>query len=123
MAIEDTVNQAADKLIHAIEAYGPRATELALETGRWAAINNLVQASACLIIGGTVVFVACKTLLRAIREMNGDEVWIFAAVASVIAGIGGGGSFVVGIGGIFDMWSWVGLSHPDIYLAHKLLKL
>lgn len=41
--VEQTIVDAADKLVKAVEVYGPKATSLVLETGRVAAMQDIAR--------------------------------------------------------------------------------
>jgi hypothetical protein len=128
MAIEDTINQAADKLVHAIEVYGPKATELALETGRMSALNEIIQSTSAFLVGGALLFGSYKVIRTAFRKVEVEKVdedgpWIAAGIIAGFIGVGATIALFVGFFSLLDVWPWVGISHPDIYLAHKMLKL
>lgn len=121
--VEQTIVDAADKLVKAVEVYGPKATSLVLETGRMAAMQDLVTGFA-FAAGALIALSAAWISLRRLWKMNayddGVEAFVAASVISVLLGLLTVPTAIVYLTNVF---AWVGLNHPEIYLAAKLLKL
>lgn len=119
--IEQVVVDAADKLIKAVDVYGPKATSLVLETGRIAAMQELATGftfAAVALIALSAAGVCLSKFLKAERyENEGWAASIFACVGIFLVTALGAFTFLLNI------LAWVGLHHPEIYLAAKLLKL
>lgn len=121
--IEQVITNAADKLIKAVEAYGPKATDLVLETGRIAAIQEIVSGVAFLIGFLILCRISAGCSRKIVKLPNYDDekiVWGFAVAVSLASAaicLGAGMVKLVNVG------AWVGMWHPEIYLAAKLLNL
>lgn len=116
-SFEQVVTQAADKLLKAIEAYGPQATQLILETGRIAAMQTLVTGAVLFAIGAALAF-ASVILIR----LDDDDSFSIS-MASVVVPMCAIGCLIVGSISLCSVYAWVGLTRPEVYLAAKLLKL
>lgn len=121
--VEQTIVDAADKLIKAVEVYGPKATSLVLETGRVAAMQELVTGFA-FAAGALIALSAAWIFLRKFWKINdyddGVEAVFAASVISVLLGLL---AVPTAVAYLTNVFAWVGLNHPEIYLAAKLLKL
>lgn len=118
MALEDTIDHAANSIMKAVEAYGPQATNLVLETGRIAAINQLTLAGLLLVLA--IPLMILGFCFNAKHKNWDSDGWQLAAIAVWM------GSSMLTIGAVIrlaDAYVWVGLWHPEIYLAAKLLHL
>lgn len=116
--LEQIVTQAADKLVQAVEVYGPKATALVLETGRVAALQALTPGFFWLVFSIALLPLAW----RANRKHNNweDDGWQAAALICVAISVI---TFGVSYTFLTNWFAWVGLWHPEVYLAAKLLKL
>lgn len=121
--IDTVISQAADKLIKAVEAYGPQATELVLATGRVAALQEIVWGAAWLVILVVACAAASVCYRRSAALPKYDDGKIGWALCIAGCGIAGSISLIGAIIGLFNVFAWVGMKHPEIYLAAKLLKL
>lgn len=119
--IEQVVVDAADKLMKAVDVYGPKATSLVLETGRIAATQELATGFAFAAVALVALSAAGFCLFKFLNtERYEDDGWaggIFVCVGIFLVTAIGAFTFLVNI------LAWVGLTHPEIYLAAKLLKL
>lgn len=120
---EQVITAAADKLLQAIAAYGPKATEVVLETGRIAAMQEIVSGFVFLLVFLIVstIGVFCIRKLMNLPKYDDEKVgWGFGTVScGIIAVISLIGSLI----GLVNVVAWIGIKHPEIYLATKLLKL
>ena len=134
--LEQTVEIAADRLIKAVDAYGPKATELVLETGRIAAAQSIVYSIVSLIIGVVLLVVGTRLAVRwfktfkEIEKEKGDRYhndeefkYVIGTAISSFAVVAGSITTFCGVVSMFNLWMWVGLWRPELYLAVKLLKL
>lgn len=113
----DRLQHLADAIVHA----APQVTDIALNSVR-------VQAAGG-ILGGLVAVgfaIAGGVAMRwCYRHRNDDaddaDLWIFvgAIFFGLIALIGS----IIGATQLFDIWVWVSLFHPELWIAHKLLAL
>lgn len=121
--VEQTIVDAADKLVKAVEVYGPKATSLVLETVRVAAMQDIVTGFA-FAAGALIALSAAWIFLRKLWKMNayddGVEAVFAASVISVLLWLL---TVLTAIAYLTSVFAWVGLQHPEIYLAAKLLKL
>jgi len=134
--LEQTIEVAANQLIKAVETYGPKATDLVLETGRIAAAQSIFYSFLDLIIGATLLVVGMRLAIRWFKtakeiEKEGGERFrndeqfkcqILGGCASIVA-VGGAITTFIGVISVCNLWMWVGLWRPEIYLAAKLLNL
>lgn len=121
--IEQMITDAADKMMQAVEAYGPKATELVLETGRVAAMQEIVSGFVFLL----VLLIACGIGAICIRQIVNlpkyDDAKIGWSFGVGVCGIAAAIGLIGGLIGLVNMFAWVGIRHPEIYLAAKLFRL
>lgn len=123
MSLEIAVDAAAQKLIDVVAKVGPQATETLLATGSVLAKRDLYLsflqggiALLCLFACGVVIPYLWR---RADDEEDFVPVCLFAIVGALVSAF----FLINSIFWIADPVLWVGLSHPEVYLAVKALKL
>lgn len=113
----DLVEKYADKLTDVLAQYSGPAADLALAVGRVAAIRDIVIAVALIVASGIgaklCIFLGKKT-------PEWDEL---AGIPCVVVGVGSAAMAFIGGVGLLDIFAWVGMFHPEIYLAAKALGL
>lgn len=121
--IEQVVVEAAEKLTNAVNAYGPKATELVLEAGRMAALGDIVR-GAVLLAASVVCFSMVALCLKKSNKLpEYSDLEPIYSIATLLLGVIGLFVSVVAAAYLSDIFAWIGLTHPEIYLAAKLLKL
>jgi hypothetical protein len=113
--LETVAGEAAEKLMRAVEKYGPQATEITLEVGRVAAIQTIVTGIAALI----AAYVGYRVAKWALAQD-------WEGVEAIPTGVGGAIAVAGSIAGFLHLtnaFAWVGLFRPELYLAAKLLNL
>lgn len=130
MAIDDVITKAADQISSAVEKYGPQAVDFSRELGRLAAGQQILFGIGSLLVAALIYWLIALPLHRKIKadwpEGETDVFdaieppvgigWFFAHLAVVIFCIGG-------IYDLLNIFAWVGLWRPEIYLAAKFLRL
>lgn len=119
--IEQVVADAAEKLTRAVEAYGPKATELVLETGRVAALQDIVRGLVFAAVCAICVLVVILCLKKAAKISEYDERKPVLFTGALFVGLGAIASLLCTGSYLINVSAWVGLYHPEIYLATKLL--
>jgi uncharacterized membrane protein len=123
------ISQASEKLIKAVEQYGPHATQLVLETGRVAALQSILNGVSVLIFGMLVYFLVVRPSYKKMKsDMGGSGDFTNSDPLTVLGGVALGsvvtaGSIIFAISHLLNVFAWIGLSRPEIFLAAKLLKL
>lgn len=117
----------ADKLGEVISQYGPDAADMALELGRIGAIHVIASGVGNAVVSAGLAYVVFR-LGIVVRDENKKDIFkqrdgvlvggfiggAIAAVGSVLAG-------AVAISQISNVYAWVGLFRPEIFLAAKAL--
>lgn len=120
--VEQVVTEASEKLMKVVDAYGPKATELVMETGRIAAIQDLIWGFTFLLSFGVCVWLTALCIKKE-RPTYDIDLSILLHMAAMFLGVAALGSFIGAMVNLTYTFAWVGLQHPEIYLAAKLLKL
>lgn len=108
----------ADKLADLAKQYGPEVADAALQMARVDAISTLTPAAIGLIISS-------------IALLNGPRVWrklkewdrFDGAPVGTIYWIASGAVWVPSIFHFLDVWAWVGIFEPKLWLAKRILGL
>lgn len=117
------LEQKAVEIINQLQHLAPRATDIALQTAR---INALADLMAGVI--WSVIFLAFALFSWRVywpwldRE---DQDSIDGPMSNFIVGLCLGlvlvGTGLASISYLGDLWTWVGIFHPELALAHKLI--
>jgi hypothetical protein len=103
--------QIADQIQSTLVAKGPEAVNLMLAATRIDAIQNLIW-GAVFIVGGIIcIYVSFKSY-KYCKEIT------FLTFMFALFGMS---AIITGVLGFCDIFSWIGIWHPDIYIAHQLL--
>jgi hypothetical protein len=124
-SIDQVVSDAADKLIQAIDAYGPKASALVLETGRMAALQEIIVGFTCLVLVGlciVAIVLGARGVSKALDADRYAEPPVPAILVVIAGSIVGAVSLIGALTNLINVIAWVGLTHPEIYLAAKLLR-
>lgn len=121
--VEQTIVDAADKLVKAVEVYGPKATSLVLETGRMAAMQDLARGFAFLVVAGICFSLAVVCFKKAAKAPAHDDFAVIHFIGMIVSSFALLFSVIGALINLVDVFAWIGLQHPEIYLAAKLLKL
>lgn len=113
-----------EKLSAALVQFGPQAADLALTVGRVGAVNELVSGFAALALAVVLLRYAVSPLFRKVRDAGYDDPLdplyfcgsFFLSIVCAALLVGSAMSLT-------DIYAWVGLWKPEIYLAAKALKL
>lgn len=120
----DLIQQYADKISSIVKEYGPQVTQLALDIGRISAIQDLVYGGlgVAILLGIAVnsIFVfKCIKNDPGLHSLFNHLYVVISVFVSILFAIGGGYLIYK----LLDIFSWVGIFHPEIYLAAKALNL
>lgn len=106
----------ADKLTEMAKQYGPDVADGALQMARIDAANHLLPSLVALFLAPAFYVTA--------RKLNPED-WhqpSLRGLATIGAGLGCAVSTLVSFG-IFDLWQWVGIFEPKLWLAKRILGL
>lgn len=127
----DLVTQAANKLSEALHQYGPQAADFGLQVGRVASVQELVWGGASLIVFiGICInqYLSIRYILKIDFENKKTETQQGIAMGWGVLSLFL--SIIIGIGTLLSIWShlfnayaWIGLWHPEVFLAAKALNL
>ena len=121
--VEQTIVDAADKLVKAVEVYGPKATSLVLETGRVAAMQDIARGFAFLAVACVCFAIAVICVKKSAKLTEQDIAEPLYFIGMMVSSFGLLFSVIGALINLVDVFAWIGLQHPEIYLAAKLLKL
>lgn len=103
------------KISEMVTQYGPDTIKLVINVFRVEAIQNLVYGFiGILILTATIYY--CLKCFRSLVKKGDEEFSIFLAIPAAIIGIP---SFVCATA-FFDVFNWIGVFQPEIYIAHKI---
>lgn len=124
-----------DKMIEAIEhvsakialladKYGPEIIETGLSVVRLTGLNKLILSVGGALVGGVVAYVAYHWVRK---ECAGKDdffdtnpiVVFFGGIAAFFGAVAAS----VNIFKVLDIWNWVAIFEPKLYIARKLLGL
>lgn len=114
--------QISDQITNMIVAKTPAALGLMLMTARIDAISNILQSlSGLLLIALLVVgwFKLAKHIISKTDDFDGYRVLF--EVVSLIGGFGATIFLIFCVITIADVFNWVGIWWPQIYLAHQVM--
>jgi len=119
----DKLIQAGEKLGEKIgdlaTQYGPQATELAMTVARVSAAQTIVIGAAS--IG--VCYAAFKIGNWCLGILKDDELNAGAFVGAIISACCFVGGAISVFANFLNAFAWIGLFHPEIYIAAKIMKL
>lgn len=102
---------------HAAQAYGPQVVSSVFEVTKLQSIGWVIQNLFGLLIF-LIVFVIGLLFLRSAIKDNDMEINVFLAALFMVAG---GLPSILLIANLLDIWLWVGIFNPKIYLVHELI--
>lgn len=123
MALEQTITEAADKLLHAVEVYGPKATDLVLETGRVAAFQTIVAGFVFLWMLFLILYCmwCCCLRMQSYKDDNISDGPLAWGAAIGVLGLVGVVCLIGSLINLLNIFAWVGLWRPELYLASRAL--
>lgn len=111
----------ADNLVEMAQQYGPDVAEAALTMARIDALSSLVPALVGLIATVVYVYFFFKKMMPWVNaEHDYDINRTFTCIVSTVA------MFFVGLFslvGVLNLWLWVGVFEPKLWVAKKVLGL
>lgn len=112
------------RLADAAANLGPQAWSVALRAATVEGYASLESGGICLAVGVALLYAAWRVWRWAKR--NEDEIYGThdgAYIASLFLIAVGATLTIIGASTLLDPWTWTAIYHPDIYIAHKLMKL
>lgn len=115
-------------VIETVKTTTPKITETVLMITSYARLATIVGYVTCLILSVISLGIARYSYVRwsLIVEEKGQAwiddyhiSWAIVCAASLILGII---LFLVSFISLLDFWTWLGVWHPDLYLAHELVE-
>ena len=125
-SLDETLSGIIDKVAGALEkattSHGPQAVELALEVGRMAAIRDVVSG----FVGAVGFGVLVLWLYRRLTVHIGDHDDFFDSNPILVIGGGitlilAGMICIINISELTKIHAWVGMFHPEVYLAYRAI--
>jgi len=98
----------------AASKYGHATLDLVLNYARIDAINHLITGFFWLLMFITAIIIFIIFIKKAAKENN--ELFFAIGVSSLILSFG---SFLATVTILLNVWNWVGIDHPEIYLVHQ----
>ena len=117
------LEQKAVEIIGQLQHLAPRATDLALQAAQINAWSNLLSGIACLLAFIALAVFWRKAYWPWVHREDQDSCdgpfasFMAGAVLSVLLATCGIGA----INYLGDLWTYVGIFHPELALAHKLI--
>jgi len=117
----DKMNAAFAAVQHAL----PTITEAALTVTRINLLQELAWTVSTLLLAGGLFIISYKLFawgkkIKAADRLNEDYLPVYI-VATIVCGIGTA-ALIIGFVSLFNVWVWVGLFHPDLYIIHQVLE-
>jgi hypothetical protein len=122
----DLADKWASQLGDALHKYGPDAAQLALAIGRVGAIQTVGSGLICAAIAVAAAKAVVKfvTIGRGIKDPDKEFGYVMTlAVGGAVIGIAGFACAISAIVYLTNLYAWVGMFNPAIYLAAKALNL
>lgn len=118
----------ADRLIEAFSVYSTPAWEMSLAATQADATLTIYAGVACFISASlmgclmTIFIVLSFKSYKYYLETSGAKDFSgFFIFAAVVCGFVGLCLLISALVNLLSLWSWYGMYHPDVYLAHKIL--
>lgn len=110
------LEQKAVEIIGQLQALSPEVASAAMQAAHYSAMATIITGG-ILVVGSLLVALAIWIAFR-VSDGYADDL---LSPLSVFGGIASLGMLVGGIVMLSDVISWVGIWHPEIYLAAKVL--
>lgn len=120
------VDKWAERLADVMAQYGPDAATFALEVGRVGALREIAYGSAWAAVA-VGAMLSTKWLVAATRRLydngrsGGEEIGP-GILAAVFMGLTAGAS-IAALNSLLNLYAWVGIWRPEVYLAARALGL
>lgn len=115
--------QLADQVQSTLATAGQKVATVTLQVASYEALQNLIYGFISIILAATFAVLSVKftkkIMLRIRANEYGDEEFWFLPL--VLLGYFPTLLFIAVSGKLLYIYNWVGLSHPDIYLAHQIM--
>lgn len=128
-----TIATFSDKMVELAKQYGPDVADAALQMARVDAAQGLVKAAIILIASSAAMWLAWYLYKLEIpfkqneayssRIDDNSEKRFFKSIAAIIIGISSSFVFVSGMIDFCNLWRWVGIFEPKLWLAKRVLGL
>jgi len=124
----DGMDQLTAMLAEVAEKYGPEVVDAGLNVARISAASILIHATVGLILLFALFRVGIPLTLKfratiPDRDKNDIEFWgptlmVWLFIGGLISSVGLG---AFGALKIFNLWNWVGIIEPKLWIAHRVL--
>jgi hypothetical protein len=111
----DIINQVQAGIV----AHAPDALNIVLQTVRIDAISRFIYAS-CLLLG-VVILSGIFVRINKKKDKDGD-MREGVAVYCVLAGFFGTVFIILAFSQLFNVWQYVAIANPKLYLAHQIVQ-
>lgn len=117
----DRLSQLADAIANAT----PQATKIALEAVRVDGIATIVSGACDLAVGALAAYALLRVLRRhkIVDATDSDAAYAMWFIAVIVLGIATIAFTIATAIQLFDTWAWISLWRPELFIAHRLLKL
>jgi hypothetical protein len=109
----------AVELIGQLQALSPQLTDVALETARLGALSWPVTGLIASVIG-IILFRCARAMFSKMADASYEDEVGFRVVG-VMFSIGTTICGIIALAGFTNLYAWVGIWHPEIYLASRVL--
>lgn len=119
--MNQTLEQKAVEIIGQLQHLAPRATDIALQAARINAWSNLLAGVLWLAAFVALVVFWVKVYWPWAQASDSFDLQVanFLAGAALVIALGVSG--ISAINYLGDLWTYVGIFHPELALAHKLI--
>lgn len=118
--INDAIQTVTKTFTEVANAYGPAVKDAVLGVTRLDGANDVLHSGLYLVWAVGVAYGLAKMWRWFIREEDEDNLSP-CMVATFIGVLGGGIPLLVGLGVLFDVWTWAKIFYPTLYLVHHAL--
>ncbi len=121
--MNDTLEKKAVEIIGQLQHLAPRATDLALQAAQINAWSNVLAGLVWLAVFIAAAVFWIKVYWPWVKRDDQDSFnsppanFLAGAALAVVLAVSAGGA----INYLGDLWTYVGIFHPELALAHKLI--
>ena len=120
--ITQKVLQLTDMVTNALIAAAPKAQQVVLATAKISAINNLILPIFLFSLTIMLLFSIPFFLKYRKKCVDKNEKELYELAILLAFGFSAVLMLLSVYNGLFDVFSWVGIWHPEIYLTHELMQ-
>lgn len=108
-----------EKLAELAAQYGPDVVNAAIEVARITALRPIIGGAVCAVVSYVLLRFSIKAFQTAKADDWDNPVYIVGCGFSGIISSGFGTAAAIYL---FDVWNWVGVFEPKLWIAHRILE-